>query len=72
MEGYRSVSLKGEVVEELQKRAKKEKKSLSTLVGELLEQKHIVKEIAEEMLKGEREIVEEKLRSILEEARRSW
>lgn len=66
MEGYRSVSLKGKTVEKLQQRAKDEKKSLSTLVEELLEQKDIIKKA----LEGEREIVKEELRGVLEETKR--
>lgn len=66
MEGYRSVSLKGEIAGKLQQRAKEEGKSLSFLINELLEQKDAIKEI----LEREREIVKEELRLLLEEAKR--
>lgn len=64
MEGYRSVSLKGEVVERLQRRAKEEDKKLSSFVNELLEEKE--KGNKKEGEKGE-ELTEEKIRKIIKE-----
>lgn len=66
MEGYRSVSVKGATAGKLQQRAKEEGKSLSFLLNELLDQKDTVRAI----LKGEREIVKDELRLLLEGMKR--
>ena len=69
MEGYRSVSLKGEVVEKLQKRAKDEDEKLSAFLNKLLDEKGNKKgdELTEEKM---RKIIREEVTAILEEARR--
>ena len=71
MEGYRSVSLKGEVVEKLQKRAKKEDKKLSPLLEELLEERgggeKLTKKNVEEIT---RKVVRDEVTAILEEMKR--
>jgi len=69
MEGYRSVSLKGEVVEKLQKRAKEEDTKLSPLLNGLLERKGNKKEgeLTEEKI---RQIIREEVTAALEEAKR--
>ncbi len=70
------MSLKGETVEKLQKRAKKENKKLSPLLDELLEGEAITKSDLEEMrkriVKDIGELIREEVTAILEEARRSW